>query len=130
MQTVRNIMTELQNLSVQQLRQALSIKERIESLQAELSTITVNEPGVLAPSAKGGETASARRRKMSAAGKARIAAGQRARWAKVRAEKGKSEKVEHAPKKRRKMSAAAKAKIAAAAKARWAKAKAAGRNVL
>jgi hypothetical protein len=58
---------------------------------------------------------------MSASARARIAAAQKARWAKVKASGG-------AP--RRKMSAAARAKIAAAAKARWAKAKAAGRKSL
>jgi hypothetical protein len=62
---------------------------------------------------------------MSAAGRAAIAAAQRARWAKVKG------KVGNAPSSgRRKMSAAARAKIAAAAKRRWAKAKAAGRKSL
>jgi hypothetical protein len=32
-------MTELKHLTVEQLRQAVSIKERIESLEAELSAI-------------------------------------------------------------------------------------------
>jgi hypothetical protein len=71
---------------------------------------------------------------MSAAGRARIAAAARARWAKVRAAKGQG----NAPSstslktsgKRRTMSAGAKAKIAAAARARWAKAKAAGKSRL
>lgn len=60
---------------------------------------------------------------MSAAGRARIAAAQRARWAKV---KGQSDKrtVVTMPKKRT-MSAAARRKIAAAQRARWAKVKAA-----
>jgi len=61
---------------------------------------------------------------MSAAGRARIAAAARARWARVNATK------KSATKTRRKMSAAARAKIAAAAKARWKKAKAAGRKRL
>jgi len=51
---------------------------------------------------------------MSAAGRARIAAAQRARWAKVKG----------MPKKRT-MSASARRKIAAAQRARWAKVKAA-----
>jgi len=63
------------------------------------------------------------RRGMSEAGRARIAAAQRARWAKVNA---KSEKgnVVTMPKKRT-MSAAARKKIATAQRARWAKVKAA-----
>jgi NADPH-dependent curcumin reductase CurA len=56
-------------------------------------------------------------RTVSAAGRARIAAAQRARWAKV---KGKNV-VSIARGGRRKMSAAAIARIRAAQKARWAK---------
>jgi hypothetical protein len=61
---------------------------------------------------------------MSAAGRARIAAAQKLRWAKLR--KG-GPKV---AKRRNKMSAAGRARIAAAARARWAAAKAAGRSTL
>lgn len=63
------------------------------------------------------------RGQISAAGKARIAAAQRARWAKIR-------QGAHAPKKatpathKRTMSAAARRKIAAAQRARWAKVRA------
>jgi hypothetical protein len=60
---------------------------------------------------------------MSAAGRARIAAAQRARWAKVKAKNTKSNVVT-IPRKRT-MSAAARKKIAAAQRARWAKVKAA-----
>jgi hypothetical protein len=62
---------------------------------------------------------------LSAAGRAAIIAGTKARWAKLKAEKG-----EAGPRKRRKMSAAAKAKFSEIAKARWAKARAAGKNTL
>ena len=58
------------------------------------------------------------RRKMSAEGRARIAAAQRARWARV---KGNS--VTAAKPVKRTMSAAARRKIAAAQVARWAKVK-------
>ncbi|HVN19317.1 MAG TPA: hypothetical protein VMU05_11105 [Dongiaceae bacterium] len=63
-------------------------------------------------------------RTMSAAGRARIAAAQRARWARVRA-KGAPQKqnVVSMPKKKT-MSAGARRKIAAAQRARWAKVKA------
>lgn len=64
---------------------------------------------------------------MSAAGRAKIAAAQKARWAKV---KGKKLSVKPAKKARRKMSAAARKKISQSAKARWAKAKAAGKKKL
>ena len=62
-------------------------------------------------------------RKMSAAGRARIAAAQRARWAKLRRNSGKKKNVVTMPKKRT-MSAAARKKIATAQRARWAKVKA------
>ena len=55
------------------------------------------------------------RRKMSAKGRARIAAAQRARWAKTKG-------IAEVPK-RRTMSASTRRKIAAARRARWAKAR-------
>jgi hypothetical protein len=56
-------------------------------------------------------------RKMSAKGRASIAAAQRARWAKVKGQK----KVIPIAKPKRTMSASARRKIAAAQRARWAK---------
>jgi hypothetical protein len=58
------------------------------------------------------------RRKMSAKGRARIAAAQRARWAKV-----KGQKVVPIQSAKRTMSASVRRKIAAAQRARWAKGK-------
>src|SRR5437588_9636738 len=58
-----------------------------------------------------------KRRTMSAAGRARISAAQRARWAKTKG----FALVGHAKKRRRIMSAAARSKIVAAQRARWAK---------
>jgi hypothetical protein len=57
-----------------------------------------------------------RKGKMSVAGRARIAAAQRARWAKI-----KGRKVVSISANRRKMSTAARRRIVAAQKARWAK---------
>jgi hypothetical protein len=114
-------MTDLQNLTVAQLQRVVSIKEKIESLTAELEAIAGGEANALSP-------APVKRRgayKRSKAARAAMAAAQKARWAKVR-----GTETEAAPKKRRKMSASAKAKMAAAAKARWAKVKAAGKNSL
>jgi hypothetical protein len=106
------------NLSASQLRRAADIKDKIESLQKELSRLLGGTKGVAAPR---------KRRKMSAAGRAKIAAAARARWAKVKGRKSAAKPVKKA---RRKMSAAARAKIATAAKARWKKAKAQGKNSL
>ena len=58
---------------------------------------------------------------MSAAGRAKIAAAARARWAKVHASARKPAK------KKRGISAAGRARIAAAQRARWAKQKAANK---
>jgi len=64
------------------------------------------------------------RSRMSAAGRARIAAAQRAQWAKLRANGGQKRNVVSMPKKKT-MAGSARRKIAAAQKARWAKVKAA-----
>jgi len=108
------------NLSSSQLLHASAIREKMEKLETELNAILGTE---IAESPYAG---SRPRRKMSMAGRRRIAAAQKARWA-----KRKATTTGNAPKKaRRKFSAAARAKIAAAAKARWAKAKASGKTSL
>ena len=113
--------SSIANLSAQQLRRAANIKDKIQSLENELGRIlgaSTKSSNAVAPKKK---------RKMSAAGRAKIAAAQKARWAKVKGRKSVAKPVKKA---RRKMSASARAKIAAAAKARWKKAKAAGKNTL
>ena len=112
-------MNLLTDLSAEQLRHAADIKEKIAALQEELSqylsgTASAGTPG--------------RKSRMSAEGRARIIAAQKARWAKVKAAQG-TDKAE-AKTKKRTMSAAAKAKIAAVARARWAKVKASGKKTL
>jgi hypothetical protein len=112
-------MTTLLNLTVDQLRKVISLKEQIEALQAQLPSIGGGSP----PQAALVEGRGVYKR--SKAARMAMAAAQRRRWAKL-----KSANEDVAPKKRRKMSAAGRAKIAAAAKARWAKVKAAGKNSL
>ena len=63
------------------------------------------------------------RGRMSAAGRARIVAAQKARWTKVKAKNRKADVV--AVPKKRTMSAAARKKIATAQRARWARVRAA-----
>jgi hypothetical protein len=104
------------NLTPSQLRHAADLKEKIESLQHELSRLHVATDGAVSTTAP----AKRARRKISAAGIARIRAAQKLRWAKVKAGAAKPGK-----RGRRKMSAAARAKIAAAARARWARFRAA-----
>lgn len=109
------MITNLSTISVKQLKRAVNLREKIESLQNELAAILGESTGA----ASGG------RRIMSAAARARISAAQKARWAKQR-----NGGIAPGVQVRRKMSAAARAKIAAAARARWAKAKAENRNSL
>jgi len=101
---------------VQQLRkerdQAARVLESLDAALAALSGSSYKRTGT---------------RKLSAAGRARIAAAARARWAKVRANKGQKRNVVAMPKKKT-MSAAARRKIAAAQRARWARVRAAQKS--
>lgn len=101
------------NLTPAQLRRAATLKEKIDELQLELERLQG------AGSAQDGAQPRARR-KISAAGLARIRAAQKARWARVKG-------AAKTPGRRgpRKMSAAGREKIAAAARARWARVRAA-----
>ena len=119
-------MTNLITLSSKQLNRAASIKERITALEEQLASIlgaTVSTESNTKPASSG------RKSKMSAAGRARIAAAQRARWAKVRGVKPAGTTAKPAAKKRV-VSAAVKARLSAIAKKRWAKAKKSGRSAL
>jgi hypothetical protein len=103
----------LSNLTPAQLRHAADLKEKIEALQHELNHLN-GAPAVAAPASAPVKRA---RKKISAAGIARIRAAQKARWARVKA----GAKAAKPGKRRHKMSAAGRAKIAAAARARWAR---------
>jgi len=132
------------NLTPTQLRKAADIQERIQSLQKELGQL-------LGDSGPGGAatTEAPNKRKVSAAGRARMRAAQKARWARIKgAEAPKKRKLSaqglaniragvakrmasqgkavRRPKIQR--SAAWRAAVSAAAKARWAKAKKAGKS--
>jgi hypothetical protein len=72
--------TQLSNLSVTQLKRAVTIKEKIEALEAELAAVldSAPEPSIVTSVAR------RKKRKMSAATKAKMAASQQARWARIR----------------------------------------------
>jgi hypothetical protein len=94
---------------VQQLRKERDrAAQELERLSAALAALNANSYG----KRTGGGT-------LSAAARAKIAAAQRARWAKVRASKGSANSTSRVA--RRTMSAAARAKIAQAQRLRWAK---------
>jgi hypothetical protein len=98
----------------------------VRMLKNEQDRLTKELRGIGAALAAFGTTYGQRtrtRRRMSAAGRARIAAAQRARWAKLRVKPGKQNLITM-PKKRT-LSAAARKRIASAQRARWAKVKAA-----
>jgi hypothetical protein len=94
-----NLVSVLNQLEQERTRLA----SQLENLNNALAALNVN--------------GASRTGKMSAAGRARIAAAQRARWAKAKGRKV----VSITTRKRRKLSGAALARIRAAQKARWAK---------
>ena len=110
-------MTNLTHLSTKQLRKIIAIKEKIEKLQGKIDSLVGSSPEADGP----------RTHRMSAAGRARIGAAAKARWARVRA--AKAARTELAKTDRR-TSRAVRARLAAIARARWAKAKAAGKTTL
>ena len=114
-------MEKITNLTPQQLRRAADVKERIDALQKELGRLLgAQAPAVAAKAAP-------KRKKISAAGIARIRAAQIARWAAIKQPKA---PAKAAPQRKRKLSAAGRARLVALARARWAKVKAAGKSSL
>jgi hypothetical protein len=121
----------LLNLTAQQLRKAANLKDQIAALEKQLSAITGTQAAPV-------QAAKPAKKGMSAAGRAKIAAAQKLRWAKVKAAKTKpavkavvkavakpaAKPVQKPAKKKFVMSAAAKAILSAKAKARWAAKKA------
>ena len=117
-------MNQLLSLTAAQLNHAADLKNKIEALHAELAGILGSAVSTASKST-GKPVDKPAKKGMSAAGRAKVAAAQKARWAKI-----KSAKPAVTVKPKRTMSAEGRAKIAAAAKARWAKAKAEGKTTL
>jgi len=108
--------------SIEQLKKAITISEQIQKLEAELAALFGANVNVSAPAKIATKVAKPGRKKrgLSAAGRARIAAAQKARWAKLR---GGVPKAAGKPKAKRVLSPEARARIVAAVKRRWAKAR-------
>jgi hypothetical protein len=106
-------MIKLTELTTGQLNSIIDIKEQIEKLQSQLESIAAGSDHSIPV------TGAKRRRHMSRAGRARIIAAVKARWAKVK----KNGKSKPAKKGKRRLSAAGRAAIIAATKARWARVK-------
>jgi hypothetical protein len=108
---------------IETLEQALHIRRQIDALQQQLSSLFGNHPPSLdAIPLKSGRVAKTGKRTMSPEARERIAAAQRARWAKS---KGSSTAVAKPAGKttsgKRFVSAESRAKMAAAQHVRWAK---------
>ena len=98
----------------------------VQTLKKEHERLTRELKGISAALSAFGASYNGGTHKISAAGRARIAAAQRVRWAKARSNGSKASVVSR-PKKRS-LSVAARKKIAAAQRARWAKVKAAKKS--
>ena len=116
------------NSTIATLQRAIVIAEQIQKLESELAAIL----GGSAPSSPAkskqaaAKPAKKGKRTLSPEARARIAAAQKARWAKVKGEApaiATEKKTAAKVKVRRKISAEARAKMAAAAKRRWANVK-------
>jgi hypothetical protein len=124
----------ISNFTPQQLRNAADLQEKIQGLQEQLNELLGGEVSVPAEAAieTPGKPSNGRRRKkrkkVSAEGRANIAAAQRARWAARRGEAPAEEApaISSEEKPKRKMTAAWRKALSLAAKARWAKAKGSG----
>ena len=106
-------MMNIAELTTSQLNRIIAIKEQIEELQGQLDSIA-NGSDVPIPM-----IAPKRRRRMSRAGRARISAAVKARWANY----NRKANSKPAKKGKRRLSAAGRAAIIAGTKARWAKIK-------
>jgi hypothetical protein len=100
---------------------------QIDGLIAELRTLL---PGGSPEAPAASEPTPAKRRRMSAAGRRRIAMAQRARWAKARGESKPGPAAAKAPKAKRRISPEGLKRIIAATKKRWRLQRAAAKSKL
>lgn len=109
------------DLTVNQLKRAVAIKEQIEALNKELRRILGTPVNTRAARRKN--------RTMSATAKGKIAAAQKARWAGLRRANPVTQPIKPAAKASKKtVSSATKAKLSAKLKAYWAAKKKAGKK--
>jgi hypothetical protein len=107
---------DINELSINQLKRAAAIKEQIEELNKELGII-------FGASADG--AAATKKRTMSASAKRKIAAAQKARWAKLRGGDSATRSAKRATKAKKKIfTSGTRAKLSARLKAYWAAKKA------
>jgi hypothetical protein len=107
---------DIHNLTINQLKRAVAIKEQLVSLNDELRTL-------FREAAESG-AAPKKKRRMSASAKKKIAAAQKARWVNLRRRNLRETARSAARPKKRSMSRAARAKLSTRMKAAWAARKA------
>ena len=119
---LNNDMASFHDLTTAQLRQAVQIREQIESLQGKLSALL----GGSSPATKTSQGPTRGKRTLSAATKKKMAAAQQMRWAKTKGASSTkvapkpAQSAKPASKNRKAFSPETRAKLAAAMKARWA----------
>jgi hypothetical protein len=113
-------MSSFHEISTVQLRQALQLREEIDSLQTKLDILLGKAAATPAPKKKAAASPTRGKRTMSPEARARIGAAAKARWARLRGSSNGTTKETAAPKKKRGITPEGRAKIAAAMKARWA----------
>ena len=109
-----NANMDLGALSIEQLKRALELKEQIGQLETELANLVGSEPRAAARAVIRPKST------ITPAGRARIVAAQRRRWARERALKTATQPTTSTPGKRV-LSPEARAKMAAASRERWAR---------
>ena len=111
------------DLTTRQLNRIIAIREQIEKLQSQIESIAAGGGELSIPFTE----EAPKKGRRSAAVRARMAAAQKARWAKIKGTTvTDSESSKPAKKGKRRLSAAGRAAIIAGAKARWAKVRAEG----
>ena len=115
-------MPTLHELTVPQLRQALQIREQIESLQDKLNALMGGTKSAAAPAGRVKRKAGRPpgKRTMTPEARAKIAAAQHARWAKINGKSTPAKAAKKPASKKGGLTAEGRAKLAAAMKARWA----------
>ena len=121
-------MTNLKDLTTNQLKDIIAIKEKIETLQREIESITVDGGGEI-PIPSNEEAATPGKRKLSPAHRRKLIKALAKARASANLKKAKAI-TKLGKKKDRRSSPATRAKLAAAAKARWAKVRAEGKTAL
>ncbi len=106
------ILNSLSQLPLQQLKRAIGIREQIENLTRELNQL-LEAPAFVSTHGRN----RFKPHGLTEAGRARIAAAQRQRWARYNA--GKTNSGPKARSKKNRLSAEGRARVAAAVTARW-----------